>query len=186
MFLIETDRLKMYEFDESHAEYIFRLNHDPDVMRYTGDVYFESVEQALEKIKAYDHYRLRGYGRWLCEVKSTGEIIGWCGLKWEEEDGEEFVDLGYRFFKKYWGMGYATESAFASLKYGFEKLGMDEIVARALPENEASIHVMKKLGMTYLKSGLCQELSAQIYSIRREEFNEFVSAGKAPCSATFE
>jgi hypothetical protein len=55
MTLIETDRLKMYQFDESHAKYIFRLNHDPDVMKYTADVFFDSVEQAIEKIKTYDH-----------------------------------------------------------------------------------------------------------------------------------
>lgn len=186
MFLIETDRLKLYEFNESHAEYIFRLNHDPDVMRYTGDVYFESIEHALEKIKAYNHYRVYGYGRWLCEVKETREIIGWCGLKWEKEDGEEFVDLGYRFFKEYWGKGYATESAFASLNYGFEKLGMTNILARVLQENKASIHVMKKLGMTFVKSAVCHDLKAELHGIRREEFDEFVSSGKAPCSVSFE
>jgi ribosomal-protein-alanine N-acetyltransferase len=95
------------------------------------------------------------------------------------------VDLGYRFFKEYWGKGFATESAYASLKYGFEKLGMTEIIAKALPENPGSIKVMKKLGMTFLKAALCEDLNAHWYRIRREEFNDFVSASEAAYSVRF-
>jgi len=64
------------------------------------------------------------------------------------EDLDEF-DIGFRFFKKYWNKGYATESARACLDLGFEKFGMKTIIGRARKENTASIHVLEKLGLTF-------------------------------------
>jgi ribosomal-protein-alanine N-acetyltransferase len=169
---ITTPRLHLYEWDTSHAQVLFDLNSDPEVIRYTGDPPFESVDEARRLIENYDQYRKYGHGRWLCELKDTGEVVGWCGLKKdkEKENENEFIDLGYRFFRKHWGKGFATEAAYASLAYGFEKLQMKEIIARAVSENEASIKVMQKLGMTYWKGGDCHSLPAHYYRIGGEEF----------------
>ena len=60
------------------------------------------------------------------------------------------IDLGYRFMKKFWGQGYATEAAFACLHYGFDILDLKQIIGRALPGNLASISVLEKCGMSYL------------------------------------
>ena len=57
------------------------------------------------------------------------------------------VDLGFRFLKAYWNQGLATESAVACLDFGFEVLGLPEIVAYVMPENGASIRVLEKIGM---------------------------------------
>lgn len=81
------------------------------------------------------------------------------------------MDLDYPFFKEYWRKG------FASLKDGFEKLELSEIIARDLPEKTGSINVMKKPEITFGKTGLRVDLKAHWQGIRREEFNEFVSAG---------
>ena len=61
------------------------------------------------------------------------------------------VDIGYRFIKKYWGRGIATESGIPSLKFGFEELKLEKIIGHILPENEASTHVLKKLNFEYEK-----------------------------------
>lgn len=172
-FIVKTERLVLFEWNESHAEVLFDLNSDPDVIRYTGDPPFESIEDARQLILNYDQYKSNGYGRWLCALRETGEIVGWCGLKLNNENDDQFIDLGYRFFKKHWGKGFATESAYASLKVGFEKLGMNFIIARAVQENEASISVMKKLGMTRFKEVQCHGLPAEYYSLGREEFEAF-------------
>jgi [ribosomal protein S5]-alanine N-acetyltransferase len=58
--------------------------------------------------------------------------------------------LGYRFIKKFWGKGYATEVAFACIQYGFNRLNLQQIIGRALPGNLASIKVLEKCGMQYL------------------------------------
>jgi RimJ/RimL family protein N-acetyltransferase len=69
-------------------------------------------------------------------------------LKFDPNRNE--IDLGYRFGTKFWGKGYATEAAFASLRYGFNKLQLPRIIGRVLPENIASVRVLEKCGMTYL------------------------------------
>jgi RimJ/RimL family protein N-acetyltransferase len=81
-------------------------------------------------------------------VKSTLEFLGWCGLKYRSELNE--IDLGYRFKKDGWGKGYATEAAYASIQYGFEKIGLRRIVARAEIDNIGSWKVLEKCGLTYI------------------------------------
>ena len=88
---------------------------------------------------------------------------GLCGLKFIDDLKE--VDIGYRFHRKYWGSGYATESAAACLKHGFEKLSLKKIIGRAMKENIASIKVMEKIGMKFEREELLHEGSGVIYSI---------------------
>ena len=68
--------------------------------------------------------------------KEFSEFLGCCGLKLNEEN---LIDLGFRFFQREWGKGYATESAKASLEYGFNNLKINEIIGRASIDNKASI-----------------------------------------------
>ncbi len=151
--VIETERLILREFQLTDAEFLYELNADPEVIQFTGDPAFASVQEAADLIKNYDQYKLYGYGRWSVITKEGNQFIGWCGLKNHPKEG--FIDLGYRLFKSAWGNGYATEAAKACLEYGHYELGMKEIVARVLPENKASIRVIEKIGMTYFKTGTC-------------------------------
>ncbi len=167
-YLFETERLQLREIRVSDAPVMYELNLDPEVVQYTGDEPFASLEETEAFIKNYPDYAKNGYGRWAVVRKEDGEVLGWCGLKFLAENQE--TDIGYRFFKKFWGMGYATEAARACLKYGFENLGLQTIVARAMHQNEASINVMKKLGMTYLKEVECEEHPAVCYTITKAEF----------------
>ena len=169
-FILETERLLLREIGVQDARKMYELNLDPEVIKYTGDPPFES-EQATENfIRNYPEYTKNGYGRWLVIRKADQEILGWCGLKYLPETQE--TDVGYRFFKKFWGKGYATEAAAACLKFGFENLGFETIVARAMHENLASIQVMKKIGMTYWKETVCAEEPAVCYKITNAEFME--------------
>jgi len=147
--ILETSRLILRELNPNDAQYFYDLNLEPDVIQYTGDPPFESVESAKSFLENYAQYKLYGYGRWACILKENNEWIGWCGLKFEKEHGD--TDIGYRFFKKYWGKGYATESAKACLEYGFQKLGLKRIIGRAMNANGASIRIFEKLKMQYVK-----------------------------------
>ena len=102
-------------------------------------------------------------GRWAVHLKSNDEFIGWCGLKFIAEDNE--TDLGYRFFQKHWSKGYATESAEAVIEYG-KKLELKNIIAKVAKENIASLRVIKKLGMTYLKDDMCAHDPAEVYILK--------------------
>ncbi len=147
--ILETERLILRELSIEDAQHFYDLNTDPLVIRYTGDAAFENVEAAKSFLENYEQYKKYGYGRWATILKSTGEWIGWCGLKYEIQIAE--TDLGYRFFRKHWGKGYATESAEASLKYGLEHLGLKRIIGRSFKENLPSIKVLQKIGMVYEK-----------------------------------
>ncbi len=144
---IETERLALREMHLSDARVMLALNADPEVVMYTGDKPFNSLEETKtffrERINAYDEM---GYGRWIVVLKETGETLGWCGLKLEDNE----TDLGYRFFKRNWNKGYATEAAEACLHYGFHKLGLKRIVARAMKLNVGSIRVLEKCGMKFI------------------------------------
>lgn len=167
-YLFETERLRFREFSFDDAEHLYQLNLDPDVIKYTGDPPFESKETARLFIYNYKEYKLNGFGRWAIDLKSDGRFIGWAGLKVNEDND---IDLGYRLLKSDWGKGYATEAAKACLKYGFEKLGHDEIIARVIPENVASVKVIEKLGMAYYKKGACNSLdNASYYKLSRVDY----------------
>jgi RimJ/RimL family protein N-acetyltransferase len=146
-YTLETDRLFMRPLTEADAAEMYALNADPEVIRYTGDGPFESVEAAAKFLREYKAYELYGVGRMAVILKDTGEITGWCGLKYHPDSGE--TDLGYRLMKKYWNMGIATESSLAHLNYGIHTLGLKRIIARAMHENAASIRVMIKCGFVF-------------------------------------
>ena len=167
-YILETERLLLREIAPSDAAIMYQLNLDPEVIKYTGDPPFNSVEEAEKFFRNYPDYAKNGYGRWAVVRKEDGEVLGWCGLKYLVEKQE--TDIGYRFFKKFWGFGYATEASEACLKFGFEKLGLKTIVARAMHQNRASIHVMEKLGLRYWKEDECGDQPGICYKITKAEF----------------
>ncbi len=168
--IAETNRLILREFILSDAEHLFNLNSDAKVLKYTGDSPFSSIEEAEMFLRNYADYQKNGYGRWAVISKKSNAFLGWCGLKFNEE---HLTDLGFRFFQKEWGKGYATESAFASLDYGFNTLKLDYIVGRASLENPASIKVLEKLGMKMIKTGDFEGVkNAAYYAIDDCSFNE--------------
>jgi ribosomal-protein-alanine N-acetyltransferase len=81
-----------------------------------------------------------------CRPRRVGRS-DWCSRAQHLEGGPE-IEVGYRFLKDHRGRGYATEAAAASIAFGFDELGLDRIVAVALPENTASRRVLEKCGLT--------------------------------------
>lgn len=164
--ILETPRLILREKVLEDAPFFMALNSDPLVVQYTGDGPFKDLAEA-EAIVNYviGQYRRNGYGRWLVSLKETGGPLGWCGLKYHDDGGD--TDIGYRLMQKYWGKGYATEASRACLAYGFEHLGLSRIIGRVVPENTASIRVLKKLGMTFFEDTYLDNSPAYIYHIVR-------------------
>jgi RimJ/RimL family protein N-acetyltransferase len=94
------------------------------------------------------HHEEHGFGIWAVELRETGEVIGAAGLTTLEEGPE--IEVGYRFREDCWGNGYATEAALESIRFGFDELGLDRIVAVTRPDNAASRRVMEKCGLAYV------------------------------------
>jgi len=147
MKILETNRLYLRRITIEDAENIYLLNLDPEVIQYTGDDAFDSVASAQHFVTHYDHYNKYDFGRWAVIGKNNHTFLGWCGLKYTPETDE--YDIGFRFLKKYWNQGYATEAALACIALGFEKYKMPRIIGRARKDNASSIKVLEKIGLTY-------------------------------------
>lgn len=151
--VIETDRLILRPFVDSDVEAVYEFNSHPEVIRYTGESPVKSKQEAQDIITTIwkRDYEIQGYGRFAVVYKPDNKVIGFSGLKWEADIGE--TDIGYRFLPEYWGQGIATESCIPLLKYGFDDLGLKQIVGLAYPENVASCKVLMKIGMNLYKTG---------------------------------
>ena len=142
-----TERLMHRTFTVADADVAYALNSDPEVLRYTGDVPLTSVSHARQFIAGYTDFDTVGYGRWACVLRQTQVVIGFCGLKYLPDMG--VVDVGFRLLPRYWGMGLATEACTACVAFGFETIGLKQIVAYVMPENTASVRVLEKSGLRF-------------------------------------
>lgn len=152
----ETDRLILREFVATDKAGMFELDSDPEVHRYLGKQpvkHIEEIEKVIQFIR--QQYIEFGIARWAVIEKSTGDFVGWSGLKFmtqEVNNHVNYYDLGYRFIKRYWGKGYATETAKASIDYGFTTLQANDIYAIADVGNAGSNHVLQKCGLTFINT----------------------------------
>jgi RimJ/RimL family protein N-acetyltransferase len=163
---IETARLRLRHFTLDDLDYLFTLYSDPEVMRFLSSRTKEQTQASL--CKHIQHWQKHDFGMWAVIHKDSSKIIGRCGLGFLENTLE--VELGYVLDKSYWNMGLGTEAGQATLKYGFEEIQLDRIVAIALPENIASIRVIQKVGMKYQKDAHFYNLDVVYYSITRAEW----------------
>ena len=147
---IITERLILRKITTEDADDFFQLDSNPDVMKYVGMKPLTKKEETLKMIEnLINQYEKNGTARLAVIEKSSNRLIGWCGIKLltEEVNGfKNIYELGYRFLPEFWGKGYATESALASLDLGFNQLNADKIYAYADVENQSSNHVLTKLG----------------------------------------
>ncbi len=148
-----TERLFLREIIETDENNLFEMDSDPEVHLYLENKPVQSIDTIRDVIEMLQNqYFKNGIARWAVVDKATNECIGWCGLKYFKQtlnNHSNFYELGYRFKRKHWGKGYATESAKAVLDYGFEHLNIDTIFAIADPQNLKSKKVLQKLGFEY-------------------------------------
>jgi len=166
---IETSRLLLRHFSLTDLDDLFAIRSDPDVMRFIGVGQPHSMNQVRDSLEyVISDWEKHGFGRWAIVHKADKKLIGWCGLAFLDKTDE--IEIGYGIAKEYWGRGLTTEAAAASLRYGFEELKLDRIVAVAMPENIASRRIMEKIGMRFEKTGHWYEAELVYYAILRDEY----------------
>jgi [ribosomal protein S5]-alanine N-acetyltransferase len=148
---IETDRLTLHPLQPDDGAVLQRIYQSEGVLRYFPD----PTPPPLEKIQGFiaaqqAHWDKYGYGNWGVLPKGEHEIIGWAGLQYLDELEE--TEVGFLLDQPFWGKGYATESALASLRFGFERCNLDHIIALVYPDNLASRRVIEKCAMTYVET----------------------------------
>lgn len=161
--ILETSRLVLRELNLGDAKDFYALNSNPKVIRYTGDSAFKNIGEAKQFLENYQDYKLNGYGRWAVILKETNQFIGWCGLKFDNDE----TDIGFRFFEQEWNKGYATESALACLNYGFKELQLKCVIGRAMKTNIWSIRVLEKIGLEYDRDIEFDGCEAVLYRIEK-------------------
>lgn len=152
---LKTERLILRELIEEDEVGMFELDSDPEVHKYLGNQPLQKPEHSQEIIRFIrKQYEDNGIGRWAMINKETNEFMGWTGLKLMKDLTNYHInyhDLGYRLIKRFWGQGYATESAKACISYGFNQLKLNEIYAMADINNKGSRNVLEKSGLTYVE-----------------------------------
>jgi RimJ/RimL family protein N-acetyltransferase len=164
---IETSRLRLRHFIFKDLNDLYPIYSNPEVNKYIGKGAKTKDETRAALMKMIQHWQ-HGFGMWAVVYKESSKLIGRCGLCFLDNTLE--VELGYALDKPYWNLGLAIEGSLASLKYGFEVVGLERIVAIARPENVASQRVMQKVGMTYEKNAYFYNSEVVYYAIARETF----------------
>jgi ribosomal-protein-alanine N-acetyltransferase len=173
-FYIETERLILREILPTDDYDMFELDANPEVHKYLGNNPVKDIEQIRKVIQSIiQQYNENGIGRWAVIEKASGNFIGWSGLKYirEYENNQiNYYDVGYRLMPKYWGKGYATESAKAAIAYGFNALQLDKIIGCANEDNKASLHALKKCGLRFVEKFMWEDLKCDWLEISKEEW----------------
>lgn len=166
--IFETPRLLLRQFTETDAPLLLQLNSDPEVVKYVHELPLVTEEQAMNIIVniILPQYK-NELGRWAMHKKDNMEFIGWCGLKHLPEKDE--IDLGYRLLKKEWGKGFASEAAQHTLEYGFNKLNLSLITGKAHKKNIASLKILEKLGMNFIREEIEDTCPIRVYTITNQK-----------------
>jgi ribosomal-protein-alanine N-acetyltransferase len=149
--VLSTPRLKLRHLSIQDAAFILELLNEKPFLENIGDRGVRTLADAKTyltngPIASYEKF---GFGLYGVERKESAELIGICGvLKREYLDD---VDLGFAFLQKFWGQGYALESAEAVMQYARVSLGLKRIVATTKPHNRDSEKLLKKLGFRFEK-----------------------------------
>lgn len=145
--ILETHRLSLREMTDEDLPSLRAMLHDPEVMvAYEGA--FSEEESLAWLRRMQERYRRDGFGMWAVVLRTSGEMIGQCGITRQRIDDDEVIEVGYLFRRDHWGHGYAVEAAAASRDWAFRTLGTDEVYAKVRSTNVASMNVAIRLGMT--------------------------------------
>jgi RimJ/RimL family protein N-acetyltransferase len=160
---LETARLVIRTFEPSDADAWLAMVTDPEVRRFLPSQPVPTMadfERAIDGRHAME--REGGYAMWAVDEKATGTFVGQCGLRPVDsvqsaagvpvspaEGATREFDLAYHFTQACWNKGYASEAAIAVLTHGLGPLGLERIIAVAMPGNTGSWRVMEKAGMRY-------------------------------------
>lgn len=156
--IIETDRLTFRPFELSDAQAVLAFSSCPQTTKYTGDAgRVKSLDDAKFIIETiwFTDMKQHGYARLAVVEKQSQQVIGFCGVKYLED--ENINDLGYRLLPAYWGKGYASEAVEATLQYAKQQLKLNTLYADINEDNQPSIKLINKFGFSeterYLEDG---------------------------------
>lgn len=168
---IQTPRLILRALEPADAEVLHRIYQTEGVLRYFPTTSPPPLERVRRFVTSQQvHWDNHGYGNWGIMPAGQVEIIGWAGLQFLPELDE--TEVGYLLDQPFWGKGLATEAARASVQFGFERCGLDHVIALVHLENFASRRIIEKCGMTYLETIHLWSIELMRYRLDADEWNK--------------
>jgi RimJ/RimL family protein N-acetyltransferase len=166
--ILETKRLLLRRFVINDLDDLFTFYSNPEVIQYIPDAprTYEETKKELEWFMN-GHPKFPELGLWATIYKETDQFIGRCGLLPWTIDGQNEVEVAFAFVKEHWGQGMGTEVAQSLLQYGFEHLHLYRLICLIDNDNQASIKVATKIGMTFEKEGEDEMGPFQVYAINK-------------------
>lgn len=151
MLIIETERLHLRTVSPDDAAFYLELVNDPSWIRFIGDRGIRTLDAARAAILdgPVAMYERLGYSLYLMQRRSDGAALGMCGLI--KRDVLPDTDIGYAILPRYWGHGYAYEAAAAVVAHARGPLRLPRLMAITSPGNDASIKLLGKLGMHFIR-----------------------------------
>ena len=168
--ILETKRLLLRELKQDDFNNICKLLQDPIVMyAYEGAFSKKEVQEWLDK--QLRRYQNDGFGLWGMIEKDSGELIGQCGLTYQEFNGQQVPEIGYLLRAEYWHKGYARTGAKIMADYAFNKLNLNSVIFEIRPENVSSRKVAESLGAVltgkFIKNVQGKNMEHLIYTLRK-------------------
>lgn len=151
--LWESQRLLFRYTTHEDLNDLFRIYGDPETHRFNPRGPHLNIETSkLMLDRTINIYKEYGFGDWtIFEKSNPNRVIGFGGVFSSQFDGRKTNNLGYRFEPQAWGKGYATELSRRAIRYGFEEIGLEEIVGVVREDHMASRNVLEKSGLKFLK-----------------------------------
>ena len=154
---IETARLALTPFSADDGDALYLMERDPAVKRFTGGTLTRTeTEELLQGF--ITQVTATGLGAIAIKMKSSGELVGLCGLIVEENVGEIFFGLAHRA----WGQGFGGEACQGLIQAGFQQLALPRIIATVDPANERSIRLLERLGMRLVHGDVAAAPTAEL------------------------
>ena len=150
-YILETDRLRLREFNLGDTEFIIKLLNSPGWLQFIGNRNVETVQQAKNYLEngPMKSYSENGYGLSLVEKKDEKKAIGMCGII--KRENLDDPDIGFAFLPDFAGNGFAYEIADATMVYAKDELNISKIAAITVADNVKSIRLLEKIGLRFIK-----------------------------------
>lgn len=167
--VITTARLRLQPLSHADLEPLLELWTEPGVTRFLFDDQIISREQVTtEIIDSIKRFETDGCGLWGARLRQETGLIGFCGYRFFHDPPQ--LQLIYGFHPDLWSKGLATEAARTMIGFGFERLGLECVVASADAPNTASLRVMERAGMRFDRRETINGLDTVYYRLDRQDY----------------
>ncbi|MEN8160168.1 MAG: GNAT family N-acetyltransferase [Myxococcota bacterium] len=165
---LETDRLILRPFELRDFDAWVGFCADPEVVPFVFGRPLSRPEAWQGFAAMAGLWSLRGFGMWALEERETGAFVGRAGFDYPETSGYADLETGWLLGRPYWGRGLALEAAVAVCNHAFGALDRREVVSIMRPENERSIRLAQRLGMTQRRTIDFDGLPACLFAVSRD------------------